>query len=106
METQLNSIPEDIAAIVIILLCTLGLFRICGKIRLLALRFDRFSWLEDERISRFFKVIALIPAGLLTVYFVDKDLMELFTGLLYCGLMYQVAVLEAPPEPPWEDDED
>ncbi|MBQ4133279.1 MAG: hypothetical protein IJD04_06055 [Desulfovibrionaceae bacterium] len=106
METQLNSMPEDIAAIAVILLCALGLFRVFQKLRLFALRFACCSWLEDERISRFFKVITLIPAGLITVYYVDKDLLELFTGLLYCGLMYQVAVVEAPPEEPWEDDDD
>lgn len=40
------------------------------------------------------------------MYFVDKNLLELFTGLFYCGLMFQVAVLEAPPEPTWEEDEE
>ena len=106
MENQVNSMAHDIAAIAIILVCTLGLFRIFRLLKRLALRFAWFSWLQDERIGRFFKVMTLIPAGLLTGYFVDKDLLELFTGLLYCGLMYQVAVIEAPPEPPWEEDDD
>ena len=108
MEEQLNTIPQDIIAIVIILLCTLGLFRVFRQFKIAVLRFPFFSWLEDERIGRFSKVMVLILAGVTTVYFVDKDLLELFTGLLYCGLMYQVAVIEAPPDPPWdeEDEED
>ena len=103
---ELNSMPQDIAAIVIILLCTLGLFRVFRQVKLLAVRFPFMRWLEDERVGRFSKVMVLILAGVTTVYLVDKDLFELFTGLLYCGLMYQVAVIEAPPDPPWEDEED
>ena len=106
MEEPVNSFSQDIVAIVIILLCTLGLFRVFRQFKEFALRFSFFSWLQDERIGRFSKVITLIIAGVTTLYFVDKNLLELFTGLFYCGLMFQVAVLEAPPEPTWEEDEE
>ena len=106
MEEPVNSISQDIIAIVLILLCTLGLFRVFRRLKEFALNFSFFSWLQDERIGRFSKVITLIIAGVTTLYFVDKNLLELFTGLFYCGLMFQVAVLEDPPEPTWEEDEE
>lgn len=106
MEEPVNSFSQDVVAIVIILLCTLGLFRVFRQLKEFALRFSFFSWLQDERIGRFSKVITLIIAGVTTLYFVDKNLLELFTGLFYCGLMFQVAVLEAPPDPTWEEDEE
>lgn len=99
-------IVHDIVVIIIMLALTFGLFRLFKYIRLFALKYRHFQWLQDERLSRLAKVIVLTLSGLITVYFVEKDLMELFSGLFFCGLMFQVAVIEAPQKSTWEDDED
>ena len=101
----MNIIVHDIAIIIIMLALTFGLFRIFKYTRLFALKYRPFQWLQDERLSRLAKVIVLALSGLTTLYFVEKNLIELFVGLFFCGLMFQVAVIEAPPAPAWEDDE-